>query len=226
MKRFLYIILAVLTVFSAAVPMTAFALDFDPHYLYVDYENAPEGTVYADVLVKFKDNDSGYREFTSPPERLEKKYTDSTGNTRYIFKKLDITENSEIALLNIDGYSSLTLHSGEVKKFTIYKEDYSGSDEIVLECNAEDLYRKYRHFRIAYVDGNGKVLQITNKSHGKNYDLDNPYAVTADGDSTSFRYWGISPFELAIPVCILVLIAIIPAFIVIKNTVGYFINKE
>lgn len=194
-----------------------YALDYDPRKMTLGFENAPEGTVYIDALVKMDTDDENYVELTVPPKRFLREYVEN-GNTRWEYENLNIDGESEIAKLNSDGYISMSLH---------YK--YSSGVEILDNKNLEqnifenvpsflilsgsetvvELHKRYGDFKAAYVDENGRVLGITDVSRTK-YNPKGAYGIFANGDHLTFQIFGCSPLVgfavIAIPLAVFALI--------------------
>lgn len=194
-----------------------YALDFTPWYIELGLENALEGTVYIDLLIKMDLDDENYVEFTAPPKRLIREYTENK-NIRWEFENLNIDSESEISKLNSDGYVSMSLHykyASELEildnknlEHNIYKNmpsslSLSGGENIV------DLHKRYGDFKAAYVDENGKVLGITDVSRTK-YNRKGGYGIFGNGDHLTFQIFGFSPLAkfmiIAVPLEVFALI--------------------
>lgn len=152
--------------------------------------NAPKETAYVDVLIKMDDEDPNYVDFTMSPKRFKEEYIDGCGwHEEYV--ELPITSESEIAKWNEDGYVSLTLHHKDIREFKI-KERYEKEDgsyvTIIegLDVIGRDIYGKYHNVKAAYVDEEGNVLKVTEKSTRK-YIGDDSYYLVVDGDSVVFK---------------------------------------
>lgn len=196
-------------------PLNCFALDFDPRRIQLEYQNAPNGTAYIDVLAKISRSDGVYTDFNVMPKRLVNK-TVINGNTEFIYETLDINWNSDIARYSEDGFVSLTLHSKEVRGFEILKS----YDCLILDCFADDLYEKYGDIKIAYVGEDGEVLKVVDVSK-RVYSNSEPYAILADGNNAKYRSFGTSPiialFLIVIVFALIFLIFILPIALIIKT---------
>ena len=219
MKRFLLVLLITAVCFVSLIPLTCYALDYDPCKIHLEYQNAPEGTAYIDVLAQISDTDEAYTDFNAAPKRLTDKSV-VNGNTEFIYNMLDIDENSEIAKYNDDGYVSLSIHSKEIRELLILKDYGYESDYLELDCYADDLYGKYGTFKIAYISENGEILKITGKA-GRDYSASEPYALVANGDNVVYRSYGISPILkilfVAIISAVIILIVVIPIYFTVKK---------
>ena len=218
MKRFcLKLSLSIICLFCFP-PLTCFALDFDPRQLQLEYQNAPDGTAYIDVLAKISKSDDVYTDFNVAPKRLVDK-TVVNGNTEFIYETLNINESSAITNYNDDGFVSLSLHSNEVREFEILKS----YEVLTLDCFADDLYEKYESIRIAYVSENGEVLKVISVSK-KEYSNSYPYAIIANDNNAKYRSFGTSPltglFLIVIIIALIFIIVILPIIWIIKKHLG------
>lgn len=179
MRRMLAMFIAFVCV--AALPLRIFALDFDANRLHIEFENAPEGTEYIDLLVKMDRSDPNWLDFGDQPQRFIK-----YDNGYYEYVPMSIGEDSEIVMFDRDGYVSFSMHNALCERLDIDKSYMN----LELSCSAEKLYDSYS-WKAAYVDARGNVLGITNKA-SKSYDMHEPYAMVLKGDKLKFRIWGIS----------------------------------
>lgn len=204
MNKFIAVIYATIIAFMSVFPLNAYALDFDSHQVELEWSNAPENTAYIDILVKMDMDDEDYVDFTSPPKKLIGTYIDENGTTKYKYEDLPIDKNSGIAGLNDNGWISLSLHHKSSGGITIWNNTFLNLDSYMdkdglkrkpdmSNCDILTISKKYDKFKCAYVDENGNVLGITDKSK-KSYSMSNPYAVIANGDNVVFRIFGMSPF--------------------------------
>lgn len=162
--------------------------NYDPHLVKLAFENAPEGTVYIDPLIKIDSSDENYVEFAAAPKVV--KYN----NGKIISERaLNIDADSEIARLNADGYVSMPLHYKYSDGVEIY-DDYICFLTADTTENIEDIRRGYGEFKAAYVDENGRVLGITDAA-GCSYDRSEPYTLTADDNKLSYNICGIAPLQ-------------------------------
>lgn len=222
MKKFIAVVYATIIAFMSIFPLNVFALDFDPNYVELEWNNtyAPENTAYIDILVKMDIEDENYVDFTVPPKKLTEKYLEN-GTTKFRYEDMSIDKNSEIAQFNDDGWVSLSLHhksSGGIteiyNRMVLCLSCYIDEEGItcnsdVPSCSILTVSKEYGKFKCAYVDEKGNVLGITDKSK-KSYDMSEPYAVTADGDNVVFRIFGMSPF---VEMILIALIYGVPIFL-------------
>ncbi|WP_074836051.1 hypothetical protein [Ruminococcus albus] len=189
-------------------------------HVYLDYSDAPDGTAYIDVLVK-KDEigDDMYTDFNAPPERLADKGLDEHGTTEFIFEDLNIDSSSDIARYNDDGYVSLSVHSKEVERITIEKSLGYSSDSLNLNVSANDICKKYRGIKLAYVSEDGKVLEVT-KTKKRSYDIKKQPEFTASGEKAEFRTTEFSPLgklaSFLLLLNVLIIVFVIPVLIIVR----------
>lgn len=224
MKKFIAVIYAIIIAFMSMFPLNAFALDFDPYYVELEWNNAPENTAYIDILVKMDTDDKNYVDFTSPPKKLIERYIEN-GNSKFRYENLPIDMDSEIAKINDNGWISLSLHHKSSGGIVIYDtavlclDCYCDKDGLKMKSDRTyydilTISKEYGGFKCAYVDENGNVLGITEKS-GKDYSTSEPYAVISDGDSLDFRIFGASPLFIAILIIAIVGIPILVVLLII-----------
>ncbi len=159
----------------------------------ISFENAPEGTLYLDPLIKLSISDPNYTEFSAAPV-IEDHTGEGTTTT-----PVAIDTDSEITKLVDDGYVSMSLHFKGSSGVQIVK--HKGSPEVRLSCDwfdrecDYDQFQKYcKKLKAAYVDENGRVLKITNVSK-TTYDPLEPPALIADGDRLTHRIWDMAPWQ-------------------------------
>ncbi|MDE6726698.1 MAG: hypothetical protein K2J80_02025 [Oscillospiraceae bacterium] len=90
---------------------------------------------------------------------------------------MNIDENSEIALLNDDGYVSFIMHGFGGYDITVYE------DGRIILSSAGGFYGD---FKAAYVDENGNVLRITEPAKQK-YNGREFNTLSANGDRAVFE---------------------------------------
>lgn len=209
-KKYISVVYAFIIVFMSLFPRNAHALDFDPCYVELEWSNAPKHTAYIDILVKMDTDDENYVDFTVPPKKLAEKYIEN-GTSKYRYESLPIGRNSEIAQLNDDGWVSLSLHHKSSGSITIQDnavfclnccidEDGIKQNSDILSCSIFTISKDYGRFKCAYVDEQGNVLGITDKS--KKILAKASYAVIADGDDLTFRVFEFLPIKLIILILI------------------------
>jgi energy-coupling factor transporter transmembrane protein EcfT len=145
----------------------------------IGYRNAPEGTVYVDVLGKIDSSDETYTDFNVVPQNLIFR---NDGAVVTDGDPLDIDENSEIARYNEDGYMSLSIHSTDVR---LYDLDGDGCDRLILNWNGSGFYKKYGKYKLAYVGEHGEVIGVTKKA-SHSYDPNESNSVFANGDKATY----------------------------------------
>ena len=180
MKKYIALFLSAILCACSVEALPCHASHFDAHKIYLNYENAPEGTAYIDVLAQIESDSEFYSDFNAVPKReIEVKTVDHEA----VYETLEIDENSQIATYCEDGFVSLSLHSTEVTEVILFPEsthnyhsyNYRFRGQFVISCYAEDLYIQYKPFKIAYVSENGEILQITEPTKGEVYTRSSPF---------------------------------------------------
>lgn len=193
------------TLFTIILVNTFTMADYGDFWSSITYENAPENTVYVDILVKLPEDSEDYVDFAvweEPPKKLveyktiTEPLTDNLGNptpkthtyTKPIYEALSITPDSEIAQLNDDGYVSLSVHHAGSRGF------YDQRLYLDVLCEMSDIEKRYGKFKAAYVDENGNVLGIT-KTARTRYNPKDSNSFTANGDRLIFTKSELSPVQ-------------------------------
>ena len=212
-----------LVIFIQCIPFMGLGgPDYDRSMLSIEYENAPKETAYVDILVQMNREDPAYVDFTQPPQHFVREYTDENGAWQCEYVNLPITEESEIAKWNENGYVSLTLHHKAVEALRTGKNDSLNIDGYFLE----DIYKRYGIVRVAYVDDEGNVLKVTDKSKKKYMGWQADHLVV-NGDSVVFQIGEEAPWMVGL-FCILALaIPLYTIYLIIKFLIflykGFFV---
>ena len=188
-------------------------------YLQVEHMNAPEETAYVDILVKMDDEDSNYVDFTRPPRQFEGEIIG--GQEGYI--DLPITRESEIAKWNEDGYVSLTLHHKDVHELRIDEWYENGEGSFIATHESLDIYGSFRmdiyaeydNVKVAYVDEEGKVLKVTDKSKIKYMGHNTSDNIAVDGDSVVFRIGEAPPWIALLFYLSVIMIPVYPIILIV-----------
>ncbi|MDE6733646.1 MAG: hypothetical protein K2J77_12340 [Oscillospiraceae bacterium] len=169
------------------------------HYPELKFNNAPEGTVYIDPLVKLGESDEHYAYFTSPPQMLVPRHTEYDAGEDWEFQYLNVTEESEIARLRRDGFVSLSLHyAPHVNvQFNADKDTYLVFYGAEATDNINEVFERYGGLRAAYVDENGKVLGVTDRAV-RVYDNTLPSTLIADGSTLTLVVNGLPAWQAAV----------------------------
>jgi hypothetical protein len=213
MKKIPALFTAAIMAFSLALPVSAVKHE-DPAVAYITYADAPEGTVYTDILIKLPTDDESYTDFTQSPEVCK---DGAKGGT-----SLGITADSEIAKYSEDGYISLSLHHNKALTLCIYsdKEVLKMATSKINSCDFIDLSINYGDFKAAYIDGEGNILGVTDASETA-YSMDTPYGFNADADSLIFQRHGAHPRTISIIIAVGVLV-----IISLPLVIGFILSKR
>lgn len=188
-------------------------------YLRVERMNAPKETAYVDILIKMDDEDPNYVDFTRPPRQFEGEIIG--GQEEYI--DLPITRESEIAKWNEDGYVSLTLHHKDVQELRVDEWYENGEGSFVATHGRLDIYgsfrmniyAKYSNVKVAYVDEDGKVLKVTDKSKIKYMGHNTSDNIVVDGDSVVFEIGEAAPWVALLFYLSVIMIPVYPIILIV-----------
>lgn len=218
MKKLTAIILTVVLVIS--IPLTALAWNCDEKQLFLESTNAPEGTLYVDLLVKMDNTHEHWKDFTQSPK---KKFREEDGDWNY--EGIDIGEDSDIAKYDTDGFVSFAFHNDLCKQ--LYFED--DTVYMLLECNAEDVFDNYT-IKAAYVDESGKILDVTDIALSDQA-MYTPYTLRANGHNATLISVGI-PDEtakqvgkIAVVVTIVVSLLLVAIFLLVVFIIKKILRK-
>ena len=143
--------------------MAAFAWNVDTLRQSITLKNAPEGTAFADILVKDKKNDKYAVDFSEENGKL-----------------LGLGKDCELAKYEEGGYMSMLLrHNCAV--FETSEQNYT-----VLKLKEENntLFNHFSRIKVAYCDKDGNILGITNEVKIKKSFWGMPaYTIVANGSS-------------------------------------------
>ena len=134
----------------------AFAWNVDTSHLDIDFDEVPEGTAFADILVK--------------------------GNWEENNMDFNVYNGSVLR----DGYTSLFLKHKSItlEQVDMSPESKNKHMEFAVEVGTEKLFNHYRHIKIAYCDKDGNILGTTNEVKVKKVTWGDPYyKIEANGSS-------------------------------------------
>ena len=153
--------------------ISAFAWDVDTRRQDIVLKNAPEGTAFADILVKDKKNDKYAACFNEENGAL-----------------LGVGKDCGLAKYDKNGYTSLLLrHScAEFQGAALSPDDRWKYVSYQFKISSKNLFRNYRSIKIAYCDNDGNVVGVTEKALTKTFFFTvSGYDIYADGSSLEFR---------------------------------------
>ena len=176
-------------------------VDFGHMNIY--FGEVPEGTAFADILVKGKAEDR------------EMDFNVYNGSV------LKVDRSCEIAEYNTDGYTSLFLkHSGVDLEMRDLSPD---SENKYMEVGGgSHTLSRFSHMKLAYCDKDGNILGITKETEVKKTPLnDFTYEIKADGDDLRCRLFKAPKYYLfALVLWGVILIGVCAAVIIIKEKVA------
>ena len=203
-KRTLYRLIAVITALLIAVlsgSTAVYAWAVDTRYQSLTLSNVPEGTAFADILVKDKNGDEYAVDFNEENAGL-----------------LGVDRDCGLAAYDTDGYTSLLLrHNCAVFREVRHSEQIDES--FILNADNSELFNRYHHIKVAYCGKNGNILGVTDEVKVKYVLFDMPaYDIQADGQSLSCRVETGPPYYLLVLISLglILLIAVIAVSIAVK----------
>jgi len=182
----------------------AFAWHVDTRSQDIALKNAPEGTAFADILVKDKKNDKYAVDFNEENGRL-----------------LGVGKDCGLAGYDEDGYTSMLLrHNCAVFE----KADLSEHSSVSFKLNEENikLFDHFRRIKVACCDKEGNILSITNDVSVKNVFWGMPYyRIEVNGRSLSCEVNTGPPYFMMVlvPAAFILFAVIVIAAIIIKRAV-------
>ena len=159
--------------------MNAFAWVAADGLVWIRYTNAPEGTVFADILLKKTDDDKYASADGKPSASLVIYGEDENGQRTETPLTLD--EDCELAKYD-DGYTSCLFGRDIATEYRIHSSDV---DVILDEQKLKniDISNYYGSFKVAYCDEKGNVLGVTEPVEPEYTDREANFYVNADGSS-------------------------------------------
>jgi len=185
--------------------ISAFAWDVDTRRQDIVLKNAPEGTAFADILVKDKKNDKYAACFNEENGRL-----------------LGVGKDCGLAVYDEDGYTSMLLrHNCAVFE----KADLSEHSSVSFKLNEENnkLFNHFRRIKVACCDKDGNILGVTDVSGVEAVHFNTPayYRIEADGRSLTCEVTTGPPYFMMVlvPAAFILFAVIVIAAIIIKRAV-------
>ena len=202
--------------------MNAFAWVAADGIIAVRYTDAPEGTVFMDILLPKTDDDKYASADSKPSAAIILHGEDENGKRTE--ETLTLAEDCELAKYD-DGYTSCLFGRDIATEYRVY----SISMDIVLDEEKlinTDVSNYYGSLKLAYCDEKGNVLAVTEPVETEHTDKPANFYVNADGTSLECKLdHGIDVgkgltaiiFGSVIVVCILAVlgIAVIAAIVVV-----------
>lgn len=223
MKRYIQIFTIIMTMIMTMTfgSLTAFAWGAFQGELIIEYQNAPEGTAFADVLFKNTEDDM-YRVDADSADRyrtLKGRYVhfiQSAGNSNFSTgRETELADNCGLDVYD-DGFTSCMM-----RRWFVRSNDTSDGCRTKLNFDIEygpankSVFEYYGEFKVAYCDESGNVLLVTDAAKVPKKRYQCTYTITADGtkavcnaeiDGFYFFYYGVQLLMILVPTLILSLI--------------------
>ena len=184
--------------------MTAFAVTWDIDHSWqlirFDEDKVPEGTAFADILIKDKWHDKYAVDFN-----------EENGEA------LGVDKDCGLAKYDKDGYTSLLL------RHNCAMFDYSIQGNIFYSLIREKLYNRYRTVKVAYCDKDGNVLGVTDAVKVKLASHKNAvYSFDVEGESLSSSVSKAPELRLGISdVIIITILLVLIILIILRRIIKY-----
>lgn len=221
MKK-LFMIMALIFIF--ACPIEAYAHS-NAQKIEVDTYNFTNDACYIDLLIKMDSDDECYTEFNS------------ANMDRFDFDKTKLVEYRDP-----DGYISFSCHYKDIYSDPIINKKTVGETVISENCFTMDkhleidlnvmkaLYDKNRAFKIAILDKNGNIMQISDTFEVHNDDKDKGYIsgdVKYDVSNNKLEYYwsnnyptdsGIKISNKPLTIGIVLFLSVLVVFLIFRRT--------
>lgn len=221
-KEAIAAIFAVFTCIFGGMNALAMGLGTAEWEINIEYKNAPEGTVFADLLFPKKEDDRYYPDANSH-------IIDETDVCYSVYAEGLSSESGN--LLNLDkdcglakyddGYTSCMMRRYFVKGNT----SKSGSSKLrfPVACNTDnnEVFEYYGSFKVAYCDGKGNVLGVTEPVKIKPVKVNCLYEIKADGTKADYHVKKDGSVNLVRIVWALIIV--VPVLIVLIITMVIFL---
>lgn len=198
MKAFIKAFIAV--VFTVAIfifgSTNAYAWSNNDYSFIIEYKNAPEGTVFADILFKNTEGDlyGIGKDGESPCSSVIIRYSEEETNEGYvgyntrniIVKERTIELDKDCGLAKYDdGYTSLMFRRNLATEYTTSDGECIPVTILLGTKKAKntEISNYYGSLKVAYCDEKGNVLMVTDAYEPEITDEPINYYVKADGQS-------------------------------------------
>ncbi|SEH40972.1 hypothetical protein SAMN02910265_00469 [Ruminococcus flavefaciens] len=198
MKAFIKSFIAVLFTVTMCVfgSTNAYAWANNDYSFIIEYKNAPEGTVFADILFKNTEGDiyGIGKDGESPCSSVNIKYSEEETNEGYVgyntrninVKERTIELDKDCGLAKYDdGYTSLMFRRALATEYTTSDGEYRPVTILLGTKKAKntEISSYYGSLKVAYCDEKGNVLMVTEAYEPEITDEPVNYYVKADGQS-------------------------------------------
>ena len=227
-KRIICMLAAVVMTIGCGVAV--YAYDADYGHVEISIENAPEGTVFVDFLVRYTDSKKDFTKRHDYKVQLTRHYYNGT-DTKEEEKDCIISSDSEIAQFKEGGYYSLMSNTElvqDIGKHEYYSNDklskikytmyLSGSYSHNYKSGNKDadliyLEKRFDNIIAVYLDEKGNILGSTKEYESK---YGSNYGISINGDKMTLTlddhwrnlYWHIFT-HLVLPVIAIIVVIFI-----------------
>lgn len=198
MKAFIKSFIAILFTLTMCIfgSMNAYTWANNDYSFTIMYSNAPEGTAFADILFKNKEDDKyGIgKDGENPCSIVNLEHYEEETNEGYVGynhsnytvqeRTIELDKNCELAKYD-GGYTSLMFRRKLATKYRACDGEY-GSVQITLDTNEAkntEISNYYGSLKVAYCDEKGNVLMVTEAYEPEITDKPTNYNIKANGQS-------------------------------------------
>lgn len=172
MKKVCAVIISILILMIVSISCYAYKAD-NTLVLFLNINDVPSQTSGVDILIQMNKESDEYVSFNN--------YNDLWG----INSVISITEESEIAYYNANGYISYLCHFNNAN--IGYYQD--ATEQVVVNVNNLDYFIEQGSFIIAFIDNQGNILSTTNKISVKNSIFKQFESVSVKNYQTKVNYY-------------------------------------
>ena len=187
-KAGIAVVFTVMTCIFGGINAFAMGLGTDIWEIDIEYENAPEGTAFVDLLFPKKTDDKYYPDPTTN-ENDEKHSVCRNVYAAYLGRGNDdpiILDDSCGLAVYDDGYTSCMLKRYFVKYNHAEKDKCSLEFSVPSNTENREVLEYYGRFKVAYCDEKGNVLSVTEPVKIKPSKVSCLYEIKADGNKAEY----------------------------------------
>lgn len=183
--------------------MTAFAWNVDTLHQSIELENPPDGTAFADILVKDKKNDKYAVDFNEENGKL-----------------LGVVKDCGLAKYEESGYTSMLLRHN----CAVFESSEQTHTVLKLKEENSTLFNHFSSIKVAYCDKGGNILGTTNEVKIKKSFWGMPaYMIAANGSSLTCDVNNGPPYFMLVLVPVFVLTSVV---VTISSVIAVKVGKR
>lgn len=187
-KAAIAVVFTVMTCILGGMNAFAMGLGTDIWEIDIEYENAPEGTAFVDLLFPKKTDDKYYPDPTTN-ENDEKHSVCRNVYAAYLGRGNDdpiILDDSCGLAVYDDGYTSCMLKRYFVQYGSADRDKCELEFSVPSNVQNQEVFEYYGSFKVAYCGENGNVLSVTEPVKVKPSKVSCLYEIKADGTKAEY----------------------------------------